>query len=41
MELGKDHWHEARVTIQSLFSEGFTKIDEKLMSEISFDHDKV
>lgn len=36
MELGKDHWHEARVTIQKLFSQDEGKIDEDTLKEISF-----
>jgi len=26
MNLGKDHWHEARVTIQNLFAKGDTTL---------------
>ena len=41
MSLSKEHWHEARVTLQQLFAHDSVKMNQQLLSEVSFAHDKV
>jgi len=38
VSLGKDYWHEARITLQNLFSQGSTSLTEDVKKRALQDH---